>query len=175
MKTKKVIILAAFLTLFGYANIFAQQPQQPMQKQGKDFQKEQVCPRGGEFMKDLTDAQKEQMKTFQLELVKQSTPLKSELKVLKAQLDQASIGDNVSTKEVNSLIDKITKTKGDLMKLKYANKQKVRSILTEEQKVMFDAQENGPRGMENGRKGNCSGSKGMKSNKSKCDQKCMKS
>ncbi len=159
MMTKKTIILAAFLTLFGYANIFAQEAREVKNKPAICVAKPQECAKN-DFMKGLSAEQQEQLKAIRLETQKQTTPLKAELKVLRAELDKASIGNKVNSSEVNNLIDKISKLQGDLMKIRYAKKQKVRSILTDEQKVMFDANGFGEHKKGKGMHGQCP--KGMK-------------
>ena len=100
------------------------------------FQDDRGLHRGG---LNLSDEQQEQMKTFRLELMKEMTPIKNEIKVKTAELNMVSTGDNVDTKKVNSLLDEIGSLKTKMAKKKFAHKQKVRGILTDEQKVLFDA------------------------------------
>ncbi len=164
MKTQKVIILAAFLTLFGYANIFAQEARVNDNKPAVCTAKAPSFTQN-DFMKSLSAEQQEQVKAIRLETQKETTPLKAELKVLRAELDKASIGDKVNASEVNNLIDKISKLQGELMKIRYAKKQKVRSILTDEQKIMFDAKGFGEHKKGKGMHGQGQCPKGMKGDK----------
>lgn len=132
MKTLRLVTLVALLGMFGLGNAIAQKGSgQKGQKQGKSMH--------GQLFNDLSDTQKEQMKAFHVEFIKEATPMKNELAVLEAKMQQASTGDNINTKEVNSLIDEITELKGEMAKKNFANKQKIRNILTDDQKVMFDA------------------------------------
>lgn len=109
-------------------------------------------------MMKLTEEQSENMETIKLEFMKETTPLKNEMKVKEAQLDAASVGDNVDIKKVNALIEEIGKLKVEMAKNRFAHKQKVRNILSDEQKIMFDANagEKGFRG-----RGNGNGNKGQ--------------
>ncbi|MGQ1787471.1 Spy/CpxP family protein refolding chaperone [Saccharicrinis sp. GN24d3] len=88
---------------------------------------------------NLTDAQKEEIKALKISFMKDMTPVKNEIGIKMAELKAASTGDNVDTKAVNRLLDEIGKLKTEVAKKLFANKQKVRSLLTDEQKVIFDA------------------------------------
>lgn len=88
---------------------------------------------------NLSDTQKEEMKALRLSFTKEMTPYKNDLGVKMAELKAASTGDNVNEKTVNNLLDEIGDIKTLMAKKKFANKQKVRALLTDDQKIMFDA------------------------------------
>ncbi len=100
---------------------------------------------------DLTDTQKEQMKAMRVGFMKEMTPLKNNMGIKMAELKAASTGDNVDAKAVNKLMDEIGAMRTNMAKKQFANQQKVRTVLSDEQKVMFDA--HCAQGMHGGRHG----------------------
>ena len=100
---------------------------------------------------DLTDTQKEQIKAMRVEFMKEMTPMKNNMDIKMAELKAASTGDNVDTKAVNKLMDDIGAMRTAMAKKQFANKQKVRTVLSDEQKVIFDAR--CQQGMGGGRQG----------------------
>ncbi len=92
----------------------------------------------GEMLK-LDENQQAQAKTLRLELMKETTPLKNELRVLEAQLHSQSVGDKVEENAVFKLMEKISAKKLDMEKKQFQYQRKFRSILTDDQKVLFDA------------------------------------
>ncbi|WP_075602508.1 Spy/CpxP family protein refolding chaperone [Saccharicrinis aurantiacus] len=131
MKSLKVLALVAIVSVFGINNILAQK--------GSCNKGERQGQMKGKFFAELTDTQKEEIKALHVKFTKENMPIKDEITVLEAQLNKASKGDEVNTKEVNKLIDQISELKAGMMKKRFANKQEVRNLLTDEQKVMFDA------------------------------------
>ncbi len=164
MKNSKIVSVLAGVALmsvffigsaFGYGN---QQGQKGRAGHG-EF--------GPEKGLNLSDTQKEEVKTLKISFIKEITPIKNELGIKMAELKAASAGDNVDARAVNMLIDKISEIKATMAKKHFANKQKVRTLLNDEQKVVFDAHagkghKGGRHGkaMRKGRKGNSH--KGMK-------------
>lgn len=100
---------------------------------------------------DLTDTQKDQIKAMRVDFVKELTPMKNSMAIKMAELKAASTGDNVDTKTVNKLMEDIGAMKIDVAKKHFAHQQKVRTVLSDEQKVMFDA--HCSQGMRSGRQG----------------------
>ncbi len=122
----------------------------------------------GEFQSmrglDLTDTQKEQIKAMRVDFMKELTPMRNNMGIKMAELKAASAGDNVDTKAVNKLMDDIGAMRTAMAKKQFANKQKVRNLLSDEQKVMFDAHcAQGMRGAKQG-KGMREGRKGRNGN-----------
>lgn len=107
---------------------------------------------GYENKMDFTDAQKAQMKMLKLSFMKEITPIKNEMEIKVATFNAASIGDNVNVKKVNNLIEEIGALKIEMSKKQFAHKQSVRNLLSDEQKIMFDAH-SGMRHMEGKEKG----------------------
>ena len=86
----------------------------------------------------LTDAQKESLKNIQLEMAKEAKPIQGKLMECRVQLHNLSTADSVDMNAVNSKIDEIGQLMVDLMKRHEAGRQKIRALLTEEQRLMFD-------------------------------------
>ncbi|MCG8473988.1 MAG: Spy/CpxP family protein refolding chaperone [Cytophagales bacterium] len=74
---------------------------------------------------------------------------KSQMRVLKAELQALQVKDKVSQSAINGKINQITGLQGRMMKQKAATHQKIRSLLKPEQRAAFDKHfiEKGARGM----------------------------
>lgn len=88
---------------------------------------------------NLTQEQQNQISKFRLEKRKSAKEFRLEMDVLKAQYRKLVASDNVSDKEVDAMIDKMASLKAQHQKDNYRHMKKVRSVLTEEQKLIFDA------------------------------------
>jgi Spy/CpxP family protein refolding chaperone len=115
----------------------------------------------GDYLK-LSDEQKDQMKSLRLEFMKEMTPIKNELEVKKATLKSVSVGDNVDAKKANNLIEEIGDLKTEMAKKQFAQRQKVRNILNDEQKILFDAHAGNKEGKGRGGKNGQMMKRGMK-------------
>ena len=91
------------------------------------------------FLQKLDDSQREELKKMQLEQMKERTRIHHQLKEKRAKLELLQTADKPDMKEINKTIDEITVIQAQKMKMEAANRQKVRSMLTEEQRVYFDA------------------------------------
>ncbi len=112
------------------------------------------------FIPDLTDTQKDQLKTMRLELQKEALPLRNEIRELHARLTTLETAEKPDMKAINQVIDKIAEKKKALRKMHAEHKQDVRKILTDEQRIVFDnhqARRGGGKGY--GMKGHHKGSK----------------
>jgi periplasmic protein CpxP/Spy len=126
----QVSTMLALMFLVVFSTSAQQRTSAPQKKQMK-FEKHAMLP-------DLTDAQKDQMKAIHLKTMKATQPLKNELMEKKARLNTLSSAENADMKAINRQIDEITAIQGSIQKLKASGKQEVRSILTEDQRVIFD-------------------------------------
>ncbi|TKG90151.1 periplasmic heavy metal sensor [Puteibacter caeruleilacunae] len=91
------------------------------------------------MMLNLTDEQKEQMKEIRMTGVKESKPVRDKLRELNARKKTLMTAENADMKAINNLLDKEGELKTELAKLQAKNVQKIRSLLTEEQRMKFDA------------------------------------
>ncbi len=129
MKTKQIMIIVVLIFVSG--SIFAQ---------GQMKRNGQV---GGRMMNipDLTDVQKSQIKDMRTANMKEMLPLKNELREKQAHLNTISTGDNVKMTDVNRAIEEISAIKLTMAKKRAKNKQNIRKILTDDQRVFFDMQQ----------------------------------
>ena len=88
---------------------------------------------------DLTAEQKEQMQTLRLDVQKSSLPIKNELGENRAKMNTLITADDADMKAIDKLIDENAVLMASLMKIKAQNHQKVRSLLTEDQRIVFDS------------------------------------
>ena len=133
----KTTIFASILfvsVLLSTSNLFAQHPMDHKAGRGEGSNKEM---HGG--IPNLTEEQKTKIKDIHLALSKEVQPLRNQLGELKARQKTLSTLDNPDMKAINANIDEITKVMNQLMKSRAAFRQKVRALLTDEQKVWFDS------------------------------------
>lgn len=124
--------IVALLLVTGIA--FAQQPGMG---QGHG---EKMCSRGHRSMiRDLTEEQTEQMKELRVEHWKAVQPLRNQIGEKRARLRTLSTSDKVDMAGINRVIEDIGKMRTQMMKERARHRQDVRELLTEEQRVMFDA------------------------------------
>jgi Spy/CpxP family protein refolding chaperone len=82
---------------------------------------------------DLTDEQQAKMKEMQLEFDLKMVDAKASVKKAKLQLEALMHDEASDESKVFSAIDKVAEKEADVKKMKFANKQKMHSILTKEQ------------------------------------------
>ncbi|MDP4207316.1 MAG: Spy/CpxP family protein refolding chaperone [Bacteroidota bacterium] len=106
---------------------------------------------GQQGMPGLTDEQKTKIKAIHMATFKEVKGLKNQLGELKAKQRTLTTADKPDLNAINANIDDITKVLNKVMKAEAAAKQQVRALLTDEQKIVFDAHK-GKFGMQKGRK-----------------------
>jgi Spy/CpxP family protein refolding chaperone len=94
---------------------------------------------GHTMIPDLTDSQKDKMKTLHFDHMKALQPLQNEIGEKQARLRTLQTADKVNMSEINVVIEDIGSLRTKIMKMKAAHHQEIRSLLTEEQRVIFDA------------------------------------
>lgn len=132
MKSNKLIIVVAIITLMA-GNVFAQYGNGPRDGQRTEQKK---GPANG---LDLTESQQNEMQTLRLKLQKEILPLRNSLGENKARMRTLTTADNADLKAINKLIDQNSDLQAQIAKLKAANHQEVRKILTDEQRIKFDS------------------------------------
>ncbi len=88
---------------------------------------------------DLTDQQKKQIEDFHLAHMKEMTPLKNQMGEKRAHLKTLRTADKPDNNAINKTIDEITNLQNQMMKKCETHFQSVRGILTDKQRVFFDA------------------------------------
>lgn len=156
---KKTFLL---LVLSGFAISVAAQPQQGrknMQGQNKQLAQNERGQRGNQEMRlpNLTEDQKEQIKEIRLNGQKEALPIRNALGEKKAKLRTLTTSEDYNERTVNGVIDEIADLEASIMKLKETHRQEVRSILTEEQRIVFDtrgrnSQKRGPNKVKRGKR-----------------------
>jgi len=118
------------------------QPQNMQPYSGKSPKEVRQVMRPEEFTvpeKNLSEQQREELKKIRTEQVKESTKTRNLLKEKRAKLETLQTADKPDMKEINKVIDEIAAIQAQEMKAQAANRQKIRSLLTEEQRAYFDA------------------------------------
>ena len=87
----------------------------------------------------FTPEQKKSIFELHAKLIKSVTPIKDVIGEKKAHLKSLSHADNPDMSAINASIDEIASLKAQIAKLHVANHFEVCKLLTDEQKVMFDA------------------------------------
>jgi len=95
----------------------------------------------------LTEDQKEQIETLRAENLKIMLPLRNTLQEKKARLMTLQSAEKADMKAINGLIDEISTIKTQMAKQRATHHQQIRSVLSDEQRVVFDSR---PRGMGRG-------------------------
>ena len=116
----------------------------------RGFDKKGLKQRQGLNLPDLSEEQKEQIKGLRTTTKKDMLDNRNQVGELKAKLRTLQTADKPDMNKINSTIEKISVIKTDMAKKKAAHHQDIRSILTEEQRVIFDSRPHG-RGEENER------------------------
>lgn len=132
--------------------------------------------RGNNFLTylELDENQESQAKTFFTEMQKTVNPLRMEIKEKELELEKLMITDNVKEKTVYAKVDEIGQLKSEVQKARTKSKIQLRSILTDEQKVLFDSKEiNGRKGSKK-EKAQCKGQGNRQGNKMGKPQKTNK-
>jgi len=87
---------------------------------------------------ELSDDQKEKIEEINLAPSKESIQRQNKLRELEAQLTTSLTQEKVDQNKANSLIDEIGKLKTDSRKNRVETHLKIRELLTEKQKIIFD-------------------------------------
>lgn len=109
-------------------------------QQGAERQYAQVRRQmDGTRIPDLTDDQQSKMKALRLDMQKSLLPLQNQIGEYDAKLKTLASVDNADLKAINKVIDSKTSALAKMMKIKAGNHQKIRAILTDEQRIVFDS------------------------------------
>lgn len=152
MKTNK-IILGIAVVIFTAGFIITANAQPAGQGLNKPYA-------GQRFMQDgpmagncallqLTEEQQNKMATLRLNLTEKNLPLRNQMGELRAKKISLQSGDNQDLKAISKIIDEMSALQAKIMKNAAEHRLEVRSLLTAEQKVMFDARQDRP-GMHQG-------------------------
>jgi len=118
------------------------------------MEREKVKPMRPYNIPDLTTDQLAKIQKLQLKHQKAVLPLQAQLQTKRLELYSLIIED-ATWEKINTKIEEIGKIRADLQKKQVAHHVAIRKLLTDEQKVYFDARELGHRGGFVGPKGPC--------------------
>jgi Spy/CpxP family protein refolding chaperone len=164
MKTKRIFSAAiAFILVAGLSFTSMAQRGQGMNQNGQGMrsmnpgQRMNQTPAHFAFLQ-LSEEQQSKIETLRLDLMNKNLPLKNQLDEMRAKMKSLQTGDNQSLKDINKLIDDMSAVQAQIRKNAAAHRLDVRALLTDDQKVLFDAHQGwrGKRGPQQGRmnKGN---------------------
>lgn len=139
MKTRilSMLLIAVFaISITASAQNQPERKRSPEQREMMMKRQKQMKERHQSF---FTEEQQEAMKKLRLELAKEVKPLKNELNELNARQQTLTTADKADMNALNKNIDKMSGLKADIQKIMAKQHQEVRSMLTEEQLVKFDA------------------------------------
>jgi Spy/CpxP family protein refolding chaperone len=132
MKTMKMLL---FLLLFMGSSIYAQKGKMH-DMHGKHHKMEKGMHMA--MMLDLTPEQQEKVMQLKLEQQKEIIPLKNKVKALHDEIRILKASDQVNLKQINAKIDEMTALQNKIMKIKVSYFAKIKSLLTNEQKMKMN-------------------------------------
>ena len=131
-----------------------QNPQARMLQQGNQNQR----GAGPELrIPNLTEEQKTQIHQIRTSGQIAALPVKNQLREKKAKLITLTTADKYDAKAVNAVVDDISKLEKTIMLFQIEHKQQIRSVLTEEQRIVFDSFAGGRQKNNMGQKGRFNG------------------
>jgi Spy/CpxP family protein refolding chaperone len=135
MKNLKMMTLSVLMLLIGTMSTFAQRTgqQKPRHQMEQGRENQERGPR----IPNLTEDQKQQLKTAKVNLQRETLPLKNELREKKARLQTLKTTEGSSEKSINKVIDQIGDLQTKMMKARTANQMEVKKFLTEEQRLFL--------------------------------------
>lgn len=138
---KKLILLAALALGLTFSAAIAQpgpgMGQKGQRGHGRNFDKPGMG-RGMNMLPDLTEEQQSKIEDLHISFYKSVKPTKDKLAELKVKMRTLSTAEKVDMGDINDLIDEIGALKIKLAKMQAAHHQKVRELLTEKQRIIFD-------------------------------------
>ncbi|NPD44512.1 Spy/CpxP family protein refolding chaperone [Lentimicrobium sp. S6] len=164
MKTRKLIAPVLVLLIFaGSFQVFAQNGNRDGNGNGNG-NRDGRNNRNGDRLAclDLTAEQETQAKAIFTGIMEQTTPIKADVKVKQAELDQLMIADSPNEKAIYAKVDEISQLRTEMQKLRIEGKLKVRAILDDDQKSKFDANQVDGKRAEKGKPQGQKSSKGQR-------------
>jgi len=132
MKKVKQVTLVALLSIFVFSASIANA------QKGYNNQNQQQKRGIENTIPDLTDKQKEEIKTLRIAHLKEAQQIKNQMDIKRAELKALQTAENPDLDAINKKIEERSALRTDLEKKTAAYKQSVRALLTDDQKVIFD-------------------------------------
>lgn len=122
----KRAFIPALLVLFVSVNVMAQM--------------DDPWPHGMRFRNlDLTEEQQAQIEEITTATMKEHLSVRSKLQTLKAELDELMIADTPNQGAIHRKIEEMSDLRAEMQKAQIDTRLRIRGLLTEEQRVRFDA------------------------------------
>lgn len=139
MKNKLIITLGLVIMLFSAVTVSAQR--------GRNFERQRPEPRqAGLNIDNLTPDQEAKIQTLHTAQLEQRTKFRNQMDELRARKQTLMTEKNPDMNAVNTVIDQMTDLRGEMAKQAVNHRQEIRNLLTDEQRVQFDARtQQGPR------------------------------
>ncbi len=149
MKASKIYLSAilAFLLFTGLSLAQNQGKMGPRGHNGPGFNKQNMVMN----LPGITDKQKEEIKKIRLSGMKAMQPIKNQIGEKQAKLRTLETSSQADMKAINKVIEEISALRTAQAKLRAGNLQKIRNLLNDEQRVIFDSKPHGPRGVGHGK------------------------
>jgi len=90
--------------------------------------------------REIDDKQREEIRKIRAEQLKERTQTRNLLNEKRAKLEVLQTAEKPDMKEINKVIDEIAAVQAQQMKAQAVSRQKIRSLLTDEQRAYYDAQ-----------------------------------
>ena len=164
MKTTSKItslLIVALLTISS-VTVLAQRGQGMMGKRmpGERMQRfQQPCT---QMIPNLTDEQKTQIQELRVDQMKEMTSFRNDLMEKRARLRTLETKDNPEMSAINAVIEEMGDIRTNRHKASAQHRQQVREILTEEQRVIYDARMMHRQGKFSGHRGSHNRGPGMR-------------
>ena len=144
MKKLKITGMSILMLLFSSLGTFAQDvdSHKENREHKMQMQKRQSMKKKKSHIPNLTEKQKEQLKSARIKLQRETLPFKNALREKKARLQTLTSTEGSTEKEINKVIDEIGVLKTKIMKARVANHINTKKFLTEEQKLFMDSHRN---------------------------------
>lgn len=137
IKLSAVVLFVLFFV--GTASVSAQYGKGWKSGDDIDYPGNRMEPRWLDDIPDLTEAQKTQIGELRTAHLAKMIEFKAKLEEKKAALRTLEVSSNPSTEKIDAAIEEISEIKENMMKSRAAHRQAIRKLLTDEQRVYFDA------------------------------------
>jgi len=138
MKTNILMVIVAVTSMIVNA-----QPQnvRPYSIQNPQEGRRVMRPEGSAIPSmNFDNKQREEMSKIHTEQIKERTQTRNLLQEKRARLEVLQTAEKPDMREINKMIDEIAAIQAQEMKNQSASRQKIRSLLTDEQRTYYDAQ-----------------------------------
>lgn len=138
MKTKLFFSIGLAILLLSATTVFGQR--------GRNFERSRPEPRQECLVENLTPEQEAKIQQLRTVQVENRLKHRSKMDELRARQRTLMLEKTPDMNAVNAVVDQMTALRGEMMKESIKHRQEIRSLLTDEQRIKFDAQaQRGPR------------------------------